>query len=156
MRAQVRVREHERDVPLYVMIRKWVQNDPETELMQAPGPDPPKPAGEPQPGAQPPAVPENGAGEPTEDPEQDEAEPKEGAGNAAQRAAPPARAPLPQTQRDPSPTEVTPLSLTYSIKGMGLRRGRPVPCYGCFGESSPVGVLAWWSWSWAENRTLLS
>ncbi|EIE25164.1 hypothetical protein COCSUDRAFT_40490 [Coccomyxa subellipsoidea C-169] len=30
---KVRVREHEKNTPLYVLCRKWVQNEPDTELM---------------------------------------------------------------------------------------------------------------------------
>lgn len=33
MHVKVRVRDHEKDTPLYVLCRKWVQNDPEAELM---------------------------------------------------------------------------------------------------------------------------
>lgn len=29
----MRVREHEKGTPLYVLCRKWVQNEPDTELM---------------------------------------------------------------------------------------------------------------------------
>lgn len=33
MSVQVRIREHEKGTPLYVMCRKWVQNEPDTDLM---------------------------------------------------------------------------------------------------------------------------
>ena len=33
---QVRVTDADKDVPLYVVIRKWVQNDPDAELMPLP------------------------------------------------------------------------------------------------------------------------
>jgi hypothetical protein len=33
---QVRITEAEKDVPLYVVIRKWIQNDPDSEIMPAP------------------------------------------------------------------------------------------------------------------------
>ena len=33
---QVRIAEAEKDVPLYVVIRKWVQNDPDSEIMPLP------------------------------------------------------------------------------------------------------------------------
>ena len=105
--AQVRVREHERDVPLYVLIRKWVQNDPETELMQPPAPDPPKPAGDPAPGAQPQAEtgrPEGDAEKPGEGAEEPEQAGEELEGDAQPA---PVQAPLPLTHREPPPTEVS-------------------------------------------------
>ena len=105
---QVRVREHERDVPLYVLIRKWVQNDPETELMQQPpAPDPPQPAGGPALGAQM----ETGAGEPlggAEKPEEAAEEPERAGEEPEQYAQPaPVQAPLPLAHRELPPTEVT-------------------------------------------------
>ena len=33
---QVRITDADKDVPLYVVIRKWVQNDPDAELMPLP------------------------------------------------------------------------------------------------------------------------
>ena len=33
---QVRITEAEKDVPLYVVIRKWIQNDPDSEIMPPP------------------------------------------------------------------------------------------------------------------------
>ena len=36
MTLQVRITDADKDVPLYVVIRKWVQNDPDAELMPLP------------------------------------------------------------------------------------------------------------------------
>ena len=33
---QVRIAESEKDIPLYVVIRKWIQNDPDSEIMPMP------------------------------------------------------------------------------------------------------------------------
>lgn len=33
---QVRISDVEKDVPLYVVIRKWIQNDPDSEIMPLP------------------------------------------------------------------------------------------------------------------------
>lgn len=83
--AQVRVREHERDTPLYVVIRKWVQNDPDSDLMPA-SLQQPDPAGKAPQVSLPPLPPaEEGGGE---------------------VPPPPREGPLPQPHRDPPPLDV--------------------------------------------------
>ena len=95
--AQVRVREHEQGTPLYVVIRKWVQNDPDSDLLpaslqlplqQPSSADPSAPAGVSKvpPPPQMPALP------PAEE---------------VEMVAPPREGPLPHPHREPPPADVS-------------------------------------------------
>ncbi len=86
--AQVRVREHEKGTPLYVLCRKWVQNDPDTELM------PPKDRSVEG------AVKEPVVKLPPVAPASEEED-------ALAEQAPPTEPELPESQRDPPTLEVT-------------------------------------------------
>jgi hypothetical protein len=94
------VRDHEKDTPLYVLCRKWVQNDPEAELM------PPKLVAD-DPGAR-----EGGGGAaqlPAVPPPDEE---------EARAARPPPEEPLlPQQPRDTPPLEVPPPTHTHISPG---------------------------------------
>ena len=89
---QVRVREHERGTPLYVVIRKWVQNDPDTDLLptslQPGGADPSAAAG----GGKVPPAPQLPPLPPAEDMEE---------------VPPPREGPLLHPHRELPPTDVT-------------------------------------------------